>query len=118
MNVVVLGASDNPTRYSYIAVRKLKLAGHTVYPVGIKNATVEGLQIITKRDPLENIDIITVYVGQVNQPGWYDFILKTNPRKIILNPGAENGELTELAENLGIEVVEECTLVMLHYNAL
>jgi hypothetical protein len=41
-------------------------------------------------------------------------MVSLKPRRIILNPGAENEELKSLAEKKGIEVIEDCTLVMLN----
>ena len=40
---VVLGATDNPSRYAYKAVHRLKQHGHEVVPVGIKKAEVRTL---------------------------------------------------------------------------
>jgi hypothetical protein len=42
-----------------------------------------------------------------------DEIVSARPRRIIMNPGAENPDLARRAEAAGIEVVEGCTLVML-----
>ncbi|MFC2114305.1 CoA-binding protein [Bacteroidota bacterium] len=116
MNVVVLGASDNPDRYSYRAVQSLLNNGHSVFPVGIKKSTVLGIQIINSKDPLSGIHTITLYLGPYNQKDWFDFILKTAPQRLIFNPGTENFELIELAKQNGIEVEEACTLVMLATN--
>ena len=119
MNVVVLGASNNPSRFSLLAVHNLIRAGHKVWPVGIKNITIEGLEVITSHEPIkEDIDLITIYLNYFHQVEWYDFILKTNPKKIIFNPGAENDELAILAEEANIEVLEACTLVLISENAL
>jgi hypothetical protein len=57
-----------------------------------------------------------MYLRAKNQLHYYDSILKSNPRRIIFNPGAENNELSNLAQKKGIEVVEGCTLVMLTLN--
>jgi uncharacterized protein len=118
MNIVVLGASDNPMRYSNLAVKRLLKAGHYVFPVGTKPAIIEGLFVRTSDSPIENIDIITLYVGARHQPYWYNFILGTKPRKIIFNPGSENPELEELALKMGIITEEACTLALIHQDAL
>jgi phage-related protein len=54
-----------------------------------------------------------MYLNATNQKAWYDFIFSNNPKRIILNPGAENTELEQLASRKGIEVLEACTLVLL-----
>lgn len=110
---LVLGASDNPARYSYRAVHQLQKHGHEVVPVGIRKGQVAGLDIHTDRPTAAAIDTITLYVGSQNQPAWYDYILGLQPKRIIFNPGTENDELVEKAHSKGIETVEGCTLVML-----
>lgn len=110
---LVLGASDNPDRYSYRAVHQLKKHGHEVVPVGTRKGLVAGLPIHTDRPAAENVDTVTLYVGPQNQPAWYDYILDLQPKRIIFNPGTENPELERLARARGIETEEACTLVML-----
>ena len=36
-----------------------------------------------------------------------------NPERIIFNPGTRNPAFAVMARNRGIEVIEDCTLVML-----
>lgn len=111
---VVLGASDNPTRYANRAFHRLKAHGHEAVPVGIKNTDIDGVQIITdKSQPIENVDTVTLYVGPQNQPVWYDYILNLKPKRIIFNPGTENPELERKAQEANIETLHHCTLVML-----
>jgi predicted CoA-binding protein len=110
---VVLGASENPQRYSYLAVKSLLRHGQEVVPVGLKEGDIDGVKILAGHPPIENVDTVTMYVGPQNQKAWYDYILSLKPKRIIFNPGAENEELEKIAEKNGIEVVEACTLVML-----
>jgi uncharacterized protein len=110
---VVIGASPNTDRYSYMATVSLLGHGHKVYPVGIKAGKIEKLDIITDRPQINDVDTITMYVGPANQPVWQDYILSLNPKRIIFNPGAENDVLANAARAKGIECVEACTLVML-----
>lgn len=115
---VIIGATANPSRYAHIAATMLTEYGHEIVPVGIKNETVLGKQILNLRDKpaIDNVDTITLYVGPQNQPEWYDYLLSLNPKRIIFNPGTENDELEKRAEAQGVEVVEGCTLVMLRSN--
>ena len=112
-HTVVLGASPNPSRYSYLAVNRLVQHGHEVTPVGIKNGEVAGLKIVKGMPQLSNVDTITMYLNAQRQQQYYDYILSLHPKRIIFNPGAENPELVTLAEQQGIETMEACTLVML-----
>lgn len=110
---VVIGASPNMERYSYKATVSLQNHRHTVYPVGLRKGIINGLEIITDKPELENIDTVTLYVGPDNQPYWYDYILSLKPRRIIFNPGTENPEFEKMAADKGIETTEACTLVLL-----
>ncbi|UOG72763.1 CoA-binding protein [Hymenobacter tibetensis] len=110
---LVLGASDNPARYSYRAVHQLQKHGHEVVPVGIRKGQVAGLDIHTDRPAAPAVDTVTLYVGPQNQPTWYDYILDLQPKRIIFNPGTENPELERMAQERGIQTEEACTLVML-----
>ncbi|MBC8342573.1 MAG: CoA-binding protein [Bacteroidetes bacterium] len=113
MKVVVLGASDNPARYSYMAMISLLSHGFDAIPVGIKKTDIDHIPIIQSKKPLPGIHTITVYLNPIRQKEWYEFILKTNPQRIIFNPGTENLELIQLVLDKHIEVVEACTLVLL-----
>ncbi|MES2760559.1 MAG: CoA-binding protein [Bacteroidota bacterium] len=113
---VVVGASPNTNRYSNRATLSLQKHGHTVYPVGIRNGKINGLDIITDKPAIENVDTVTLYVGPHNQPAWIDYIISLKPKRIIFNPGTENREFESLAESTGIEVIHACTLVLLSIN--
>lgn len=110
---LILGATTNPERYANIAAHRLTAQGHPIINVGLKQGEVAGVQIEAAEKTHEDVDTITLYLGPQNQIRYYDYILKTKPKRIIFNPGTENRELEELAEKNGIECVEACTLVLL-----
>jgi uncharacterized protein len=110
---VVIGATDNTSRYSNMAVKSLVRHQVEVVPVGLKEGDIAGVKILTGHPPVDDVHTVTMYVGPKNQPPLYDYILSLNPKRIIFNPGAENPELEAMANKKGIEVVEGCTLVML-----
>lgn len=111
---LVLGASPNPSRYSFLAVNNLRSKGHPVVAIGKSKSAVGDVQIDTEKNPLEGIDTVTVYLNPQNQKEYYDYILSLHPKRIIFNPGAENTELSQLAEKNGIKPMEACTLVLLN----
>ncbi len=111
--VVVIGASTNPSRYSYKAALALKQSGHNPYLIGLKNGEVNGMPIHTGRPNVENVDTVTMYVGPARQPELYEYILGLQPKRIIFNPGTENQDFMVMAKEKGIEVIAACTLVML-----
>lgn len=110
---LILGASANAERYCYKATVALKKHQHTVYPVGIRAGNIEDTQIITDKIIPNDLHTVTLYIGPSNQKEWYDYILKLKPQRIVFNPGTENSELMDLAQQNGIECLEACTLVML-----
>lgn len=110
---VVLGASSNPSRYSYLAINRLNNMKHPVVGIGQKPGLVGDISIETEQKAIEDVDTITLYLNANNQKAYYDYIFSLNPKRIIFNPGAENDELFKMAESKGIEPIEACTLVML-----
>ncbi|GAA4319476.1 CoA-binding protein [Flaviaesturariibacter amylovorans] len=110
---VVLGASDNPSRYSYLAIRRLTSHQHEVVAIGRKKGEVSGIPILTDHVPQTGVDTVTLYLNPKNQVEYYDYIFDLQPKRIIFNPGTENDELIKKAKEQGIEPVLGCTLVML-----
>lgn len=110
---LVLGASENPSRYSNLAIHRLRSKGHEVVAIGKKKGQVLDVEIITEQPEMDDIDTVTLYVNPTNQQPYIDYILSLKPKRIIFNPGTENVQLEALAEEQGIKPVEACTLVML-----
>jgi predicted CoA-binding protein len=110
---LVIGASENPDRYSYLAIRRLLSHNKEVRAIGLKKGAVEGVTIETGQPNYEDIDTVTLYVGPNNQATFYDYLLQLKPRRVIFNPGTENPELEDLLKRNGIATEEACTLVML-----
>lgn len=110
---VVLGASQNPVRYSNFAVNKLQTHGHPVVAVGRREGKIGDTDIITGMPEINDVDTVTLYLSKKNQQQYHDYILSLNPKRIIFNPGAENEELAKLAAEKGIKPMEACTLVLL-----
>lgn len=115
---VIIGATTNQGRYAYLAARMLTEYNHEIVPVGIKDGTVFGKEIldIFQKPAVKDVDTVTLYIGPHRQPEHMDYILSLNPKRIIFNPGTENEEFMKKAEEKGIETVEGCTLVMLRSN--
>lgn len=65
----------------------------------------------------EPIDTVTMYVGAARSEPLIADIVNAKPRQIIFNPGAEHDHLASDAEAHGIEVVNDCTVVMLRSGA-
>jgi predicted CoA-binding protein len=112
--VAVLGASPKPDRYAYKALEMLHEYGHRTLPINPAFDEILGEKCYPKiSDAPGPIDTVTLYLGETRSNPLIDEIIGAKPRRIIMNPGAENSALAATAEEAGIEVVEGCTLVML-----
>jgi hypothetical protein len=112
-STLVIGASTNPDRYSYKAIRSLVVHHFKVYALGLREGKVHGVIISRPFPEIGIIHTVTMYVGKKNQPFYYDYILTLNPKRVIFNPGSENKEFEILLAEKGIEVLHACTLMML-----
>jgi len=110
---LVIGASLKPERYSNRAIRKLLSYNHPVVAIGLKEGVINGAIIEKGKPDFENIDTVTMYINPHRQEEFYEYIISLKPKRIIFNPGTENAYFKNIAQENGIEVVENCTLVML-----
>ena len=110
---LVIGASENTERYSNMAIRKLRAYNQPVVAIGLRKGTVGDVIIETEKISFENIHTVTLYLNPNRQKEYYNYIISLHPQRIIFNPGTENPDLYELANQNGIEVKDACTLVML-----
>lgn len=112
--VVVLGASPKPDRFAFKAMQKLREHGYRAIPVNPAFPEILGKRCYGSiREIKESIDTVTLYLGTARSTPLIKEIIAARPRRIIFNPGAENSELASEAGKDGIEVVNDCTLVML-----
>ena len=110
----MLGASPKPDRYAYRAMEMLREYGHHAVPVNPACEEILGEKCYaTLGEVTEPIDTVTVYLGKQRSDPLIDEIVHAKPRRIIMNPGAENDDLMAKAEAAGIEVDYACTLVLL-----
>jgi predicted CoA-binding protein len=112
--VAVLGASNNPERYSNMAVRRLRDAGHRVIPVNPALETIEDLPVVKSLgDIADPVDTLTLYVGPQRSAPMTEDILRLAPKRVIFNPGTESPELATALDRANIPHLEACTLVLL-----
>lgn len=118
MKTLVLGASDNPERYSYQALIRLQKHQHEVVAIGRKATEVDGILIQEGLPEIAGVDTVTLYINPTHQKGYYDYIIGLRPRRVIFNPGTENPAFYALLTSHGIHIEVACTLVLLathHY---
>lgn len=116
MTTLIIGASNNPDRYSYKAAHKLKNHGRSIIPFGVKKGEVAGEKMLNDWVDTWEVDTVTMYINTNIQKEYYDKIIALKPRRIIFNPGTENPEFYELLAAKNIIAEEACTLVLLSMN--
>ena len=110
---LVLGASENPSRYSNIAINRLRRYDHPVVAIGKRNGMVGDIPVETETRKIDDLDTVTLYLNPNNQKQYYQYIIDLKPKRLIFNPGTENEEFANMARKEGIQPIEACTLVLL-----
>lgn len=113
---LVIGASENQSRYSNKAIRALLKNNKDVIALGKRKGEVKGIEIQTKISTDEEVDTVTVYLNPNHQKQYEDFLLELCPKRVIFNPGTENFDLQNKLEKAGIKTLNACTLVLLATN--
>jgi len=112
--VGILGASNKEGRYARIAQEILMEQGYDVVPISIRDADILGLKSYRSIDDVpRKIDTLTVYVSPRNMERHLDAIVRSDIRRVILNPGTESDSIRQRIQDSGKIVVEACTIVML-----
>jgi predicted CoA-binding protein len=113
IKTVVIGASPNPVRFSYKAVKSLLRHEMEVIPVGFRSGDIEDVEILTGTPDIEDVHTVSLYIGSSRQEDYMDYILSLNPKRVIFNPGTVNPSFMGQLQKEGIEPVSACMLVML-----
>jgi len=110
---IVLGASPKAARFSFKAVKDLRLYKHPVIALGFRDGMIEDVKIQKGMPHIEKVHTISLYLGNKRQKKYYDYMIGLKPKRIIFNPGTHNPEFMDLAKKNNIEVIEDCMLIML-----
>ena len=113
---LVFGASLKPNRVSNMVVDRLLNNGHEVVAFGLVPGNISGIEVSPELKAYENIDTISLYISAKWQSDYYDYLVGLKPRRVIFNPGTENGQFYKLLNDNNIEVDVACSLVLLSTN--
>lgn len=111
--VAVVGASSNPTKFGNKAVRAFKNAGYEVFPINPHAGKIEGLTVYATLDdlPVDRLDTITIYVQPAVVLGLLDQVARKGAGEVWLNPGTASREVVARSEELGINVIQACSIL-------
>jgi predicted CoA-binding protein len=112
--VGIIGASDNPERYAYLAAESLERNGFEVVLVNPFKQSIHGKPCYKRlHDAPLKIDSVSVYVNSARFTEHLESVIESKPKRIVFNPGAEAPDSYQILRENNIEVIEDCTLVML-----
>jgi predicted CoA-binding protein len=94
-------------------MHSLNANGHAILAIGIRTGQAGPISISTKKPVVQHCYAVSVYLQPFEQKAYCNYIVKLKPKRLIFNPGTENNELAKIAEDAGIEVLNDCTLMML-----
>ncbi len=111
--VAVVGASRDRSKFGNISVRAHLQQGYEVYPVNPNADEVEGLPAFESLTdvPVENLDRVTIYLPPDLTLELLDEIHEIAPSEVWLNPGSADEDVRARARQLGIEIIEACSIV-------
>jgi predicted CoA-binding protein len=111
--VAIVGASADRSKYGNKAVRAFQDAGWIVFPVHPTLKEVEGLEAYPNLDalPVTELDQVSLYVPAQAGIHVLDQAARKRPRELWLNPGSESPELLHRARELGLSVIQACSIL-------
>jgi len=111
--IVVLGASPNPDRFSYKAVKRLTSNHYQVVAIGKRKGMIGDVPIINGQPEIKDVHSVLMYLAPYHQGEIFEYVVSLRPKRVIFNPGTESPEFEEWLESYNIEIVRDCSLVMM-----
>lgn len=113
MRVMIIGASNDRSKFGNKAVRAYQRQGETVLPVNPNESRIEGVDVYANvRDVPGPIDRALFYVpADVGLTVIDDLAQRGDVGEVWLNPGAESDALIAKAKSVGFDPVQACAIV-------
>ena len=110
--IVVIGASNDRSKFGNRAVRAYMAQNHAVYPVNPREATIEGQP--TFRSILDvpvDVDETLVYLPPNVTILVLEEIARKGTGRLFLNPGSDDFAAVKRARELGLEPILACSIM-------
>lgn len=112
MNVAIIGASNDRSKFGNKSLRAHLKRGFIVYPVNLHEKTIEGLEAYRSvLDIPVDLDRISIYIPPQETLRVLGDIAKKGTQELFLNPGSESPEVVEKARSLGLNALLDCSIV-------
>ena len=110
--VAIIGASSNRRKFGNRALRAFERQGFRVLAINPNEAEVEGHKTYaTVLDVPGPIDMATVYVPPSAGVGVMDQLKQKGVPEVWLNPGADADEVVARARELGLNIIQACSIL-------
>ncbi|MDP2685074.1 MAG: CoA-binding protein [bacterium] len=110
--VAIIGASKNRKKYGNIAVRAHQKQGWQVYPINPKEKEIEGIKCYNDINEIEEqLDKVSIYLPPEVGIHELEKLANKNIAEVYINPGAESEELISRGKELGLNLIQACSIV-------
>ena len=110
--IIIVGASNDRSRFSNKAVRAYSELGWTVYPVHPKETRVEGLVCYPRiADVPGRASTLSLYVVPAVGIGLIDQAVGKGVVDVFVNPGTGSPDLVARIRELGMNPIEACSII-------
>ena len=110
--VAVIGASSNREKFGNKALRAFENQGYTVIPINPTETEVEGHQAYKSvLDVPGTIDMATVYLPPRVGVKAMEELAQKGVGEVWLNPGADGDEVVARARELGLRIIQACSII-------
>lgn len=113
--VAILGASADRGKFGNKSVRAHRQAGYQVFPVNPKGGEIEGLTAYRSLSeiPANPLTRVSLYLPPAIGLKALDEIAARGCDELWLNPGSDSLEMLARAKELGLPVIQACSIVAL-----
>ena len=111
--VAILGASRDRRKYGNMSVRAHLQRGYRVFPVNPLAKEIEGLPCYPDLAsvPGNHLDRISVYLPPDVLLPLLEGIQQKGATEVWLNPGSDSPDVIARATELGLEVIQACSII-------
>lgn len=110
--IAIIGASSDRTKFGNKAVRAFLEKDYEVFPVNPREKVIEGLTCYSSiLDIPAELDMVSIYVPPVVALKILEEVAQKGTREVWLNPGTESDDVIDLATELKLHVVTDCSIM-------